>query len=119
MAKFKVFEYNQALMACLRSHSDGFARSSIEFFTSFGTCYVLFYVVGFVVISSVVFAYKNWPQSELLLGPCFIIIAGLQGSGMFIYFGLGMRTINVVNRKLQEIVDRGTRIFIIHLNLKQ
>lgn len=117
MTKFQVLEYNQAMMAYFRSHSNGFARSSVEFFKSFGTCYVLFYVVGFVIISSVVFVFKHWPQVELLLGPCFIIIAGLQGTGMLVYFGLEMPTINAVNQKLQRIVDKGDFLFIELLQL--
>lgn len=116
MAKFKVLDYNKALMAWFGGHGSGFPKSNRAFFTSFGSCYVLFYVIGFIIISSAVFVYDQWPNYAMLLGPCFIIIAGIQSGGMIICFGLEMPIINMVNRKLEMIIDKGKNKRFIHFN---
>lgn len=111
-----MLEYIIALMSWCgtRSIESGCTKSRNSFFTSFGTWYILFYQIGFVIISTAVFAYKQWPQYEMLLGPCFVVIAGMQSSGMFICFGLNMSTINVVNQKIEAIVMKGMNKYLLN-----
>lgn len=110
MEKFKVLEYNQISMGWLGIHSKHLDRPTNEFYTSFTAYYVLFNVVAFTIISSVVYMYLNIEHFEIISESGLVAIAGVQVAGMFLTIGINLKKVKLLHITLQEIVDKG-RIF--------
>lgn len=71
--------------------------------TSITTYYILFHTLVFLIVSSAVFVYQNWWQTESALRTCIAVVGGCQVAGMFISHVLKMDKIKEFHRKLQGI----------------
>lgn len=107
IAKFRVLAYNQDFMARLGIHSHRLTDPTNEFFKSFATYYNLFIGITFNVIGSTVMVYKYWPDLDIILEPCTIVMGGLQCVGLYLSIGLKMEVIKMLHLQLQKIVDQG------------
>lgn len=76
-----------------------------HFFTSITTYYILIHTIVFLIISSAIFVYQNWSETESALRTCIAVVGGLQVAGMFISHGSKMEKIKEFHRKLREISD--------------
>lgn len=104
---FKVLEYNQMIMARIGIHSHNLDDPSNEFYTNFISYYFLFVII-FLIFGSIVFVCINWPQYNVISDPCLIAVGCMQVGGMFLGFGLKMKTVKQLHLELQEFVDAGT-----------
>ncbi|XP_031617477.1 odorant receptor 4-like [Contarinia nasturtii] len=119
-SKFKVLEYNQMIMARIGIHSHNLDDPTNEFFKRFISFYFLFVIV-FLIVGSIVFACINWPQYNVISEPCLIAVGCLQVGGMFLGFGLKMKTVKQLHHELQAIVDaeNDEQVASIHWNTEQ
>lgn len=108
ISKFKVLEYNQNWMSRFGIHSHNLTGSNNEFYKSFGAFYILIFDIGFLILSSGVFIYKNYSNFELIFEPCLIAIAGIQSTGMFLSVGLKLKQVKALQLKFQEITDNAS-----------
>lgn len=107
MAKFKVLKLNQTYLTRIGIHCQQPDEQTNVFFRTFTAYYYLFTIFSFTITSSAVFAYKNWPQMDIISEPCLIVIAGLQVIGMYLSVGINIRKVKALHNELQEIVDKG------------
>lgn len=114
MANFKVFEYNQWYMTKVGLYSYNLTRPTNDLFKSFVTYYMLFFSIAFSIVSSATFSITHKSQFSLALETCFILIAGIQGSGVFLSIGLKMKKVKILHLNLQEIVDQGNSMKTCH-----
>lgn len=116
MSKFKVLECNHKFMVWLGIHSYRLTEPTNEFLHAISSYCVFFSVFMFTIISSAVFAYKNFSlQFDAALEAVFIVIAGLQASGMFISVGVEMKAVKTLHLKLQEIVHESRWMYLLIL----
>lgn len=105
MAKFQVLKYNQWAMSKLGIYSYRLTEPTNEFFTSFGTYYILFMVIGFSIGTSLIYVYLHWPNFDLTFEPIMVFSGNIPTMGMFINTGLQMKKIKILHLKIQEIVN--------------
>lgn len=111
MANFNVLEYNQWYMSKIGFYSYHLTRPTNDLFRSFASYYILFFSIIFTISSSAAFAIIHASQFSLALETSFILIAGIQTTGVFLSIGLKMKKVKILHLKLQEIVDQGKRIY--------
>lgn len=110
--KFQILALNQKIMVWMGIHSYRLTEPTNEFFYSFISYYNLLAAYGFLFASSAVVVYENWPNLDIILQPFSIVMAGYQVGGMFLSTGLKMKTVKLLQLKLQQTVDEG--IIICH-----
>lgn len=107
IGKFQVLEYNRISMGWLGMHVKNLHDPTNEFFNSFISYYVLFIVISFTIMSSVVYMYLNKSHFEIISESSLVAIAGIQVAGMFLTIGMNNQKVKALFLKLQNIVDKG------------
>lgn len=105
--KYLVLEYNRISMGWLGMRTKNLNDPSNEFFSSLMSYYVLFIVVSFTIMSSVVYMYLNKSHFEIISESSLVAIAGVQVAGMFLTIGINNMEVKALFLKLQSIVDKG------------
>lgn len=108
MAKFKVLDLSKVLKTRFGIYAYRLTDPNNDFFKSYATYHVLFFLVPIFVISGSLFAYKNLDQVILALKTVFMVMVGFQAAALFLSVGLNMRSVKNLHQTLQEIVDEGT-----------
>lgn len=75
-----------------------------KFLTSACTYFVLIHAFT-AIAGSIVFAFQNLSQFDIVLKTCFVVISTCQVLGAFVSFVLKMNLLNLVHLELQRIVD--------------
>lgn len=110
--RFQVLRYNKKYISLMNVHLE---KENV-FFKSFLRCIILFLAISFP-ISAMTYAYKSWPQLEIVSASAIIGFGGLLSSGMFISFWLNFNTVKIVHARLQQIIDEEgeiKRVFKMH-----
>lgn len=115
MNKFRVLERSQNFMTRLAISSHRLSEPTNEFFTRLMAYYITFLLYAFSVTHWAV-VYKYWPDLSLVLHPFAMSLAGLQCGGVYVSIGLQMKNIKKLLIELQNIIDKGMRIFV-HPNI--
>lgn len=110
MARFNVLDYNQHFMAKIGIHSYRLTDPSNEFFKTPSAYLILLILSVFSISSSAAFVYKNTDHFEAALQAIFVIIAGVQCTGMYLSIGLKMEKVKKLQIELQKLVDDGNII---------
>lgn len=103
--RFNAFKYHRLFLTQLGIYPTQSQSSSIVFFKSWGSYYVLL-TLSTVFISASVFMYENLSEFTVAVRQSILIIATVQCVGMFFYFGINVNEIHAVHSKLQEIIDK-------------
>ncbi|XP_031637695.1 uncharacterized protein LOC116350104, partial [Contarinia nasturtii] len=120
MEKFEVLKYNQISMGWLGIHSKRLNEPTNEFFRSFVAFFILFNVVSFTIISSVVYVYIHIHSFEMIAEPFLDACCGTQVAGMFICIGINMKKVKKLHLVLQELVDKDRKeVFNIYWQVEQ
>lgn len=99
-------------MAIFGIYSYHLTEPTNEFYTSIGSCYVIFWNIVFLSISSAIFCYQNVIHLDLVLRNVSLVVGGIQAAGMFISVGINMKTVKKFHLKLQQLVDEGIKNFL-------
>lgn len=113
-AKFNVLEYNQLFMTKIGIYPSRLNEPKNIFFKSPVTFYFLYFSIVPIIILSVIGAFKNWPNVNLVLQGVTLTVAGTQAVGMYFNIGLEMEKVRRLHLMLKEIVDKGQFTFILY-----
>lgn len=103
---FQVLKYNQAIMAPFGIYPYRMTGPCNEFYTSFGSYYIITFLMAFLVLSSILVS-KNIENTALALEVSCTIIGEMQAAGMFMSIGLQLKNIRALHITLQDLIDKG------------
>lgn len=103
---FKVLKHNENLLAWLGVVPYQ-SEHNIDLFKSPATHFILFNIIILIIGSSAIYIYNNPFAFKQVLQVCNVILSGCQVGGMFISTAIKSTNINVLHRKLQQIIDKG------------
>lgn len=104
MSEFKVLEKNEKLVSWVGVRLNSVAEGSTGFFNSIIPYFVLLQLIT-SSISCLVFTFIYWPQIEIISDAFVVGLVVFQAAGMYLSFGLNLKSVKAVHIHLQEIVN--------------
>lgn len=104
---YKVLDINKVLKARIGIFSHHLTDRTNDFFKSYPSYHVLFFVTCGFITSSTLFVCTHLTEFGLALQTACIVIAGYQCLGMFLGVGLKLHKVKEFHRTIQNIVDEG------------
>lgn len=106
MEKFKVFKYNQSVMARIGIYPYDIKKSTRKFFNSFAFYYFLISLT-IPVMSGAVLILQKLPDFKSIIRDILMIIGSIQSFAVYYFIGLKINKIKALDLNLQETVDDG------------